>query len=462
MNKLKPKHYVGYTLVDFANNLAFSVMSSYLAIYCTDVLGIAGGVVTAIMIAARIWDAVNDPMMGFIVQSKKPNKYGKYRPFIMYGGYPLAVSALLVFLKISNSLTINTIWVAVAYIVYGMLYTVLSVPYGSLASVMTTKDNERSILSMCRAVGGGFGNLPTLIFPILVMTAGADGNQMDAHKLRIGMIAIAVAMIVLYTISFKLTTERVVISDEKEEKISIIKTIKMLITDRAFVTMSIIGCLLIAVQMYLNTVNLYLFKDYFHRSGMNTVYMIVSYAPMALMIPFANMLIKKFGKKEVCTVSLAISTLAAFLTFILHLGEGSIMLFIVLAFFINAGIGFLVLEVWSMAADIIDFHEWKTNKREEASTFALFTFMRKIGQAIAALAPFLVSLVGYDAAKVGTGVAQSAEVLKNMYNVSTFVPFLMIALMLVLSIIYPLNKKTAEKMHADLEEKRSHENAKMV
>lgn len=462
MNKLKPKHYIGYTLVDFANNLAFCVMSSYLAIYCTDVLGIAGGVVTAIMIAARIWDAVNDPIMGFIIQSKKPNKYGKYRPFIMYGGYPLAVSALLVFLKISNSLTVNTIWVAVAYILYGMLYTVLSVPYGSLATVMTTKDNERSILSICRAVGGGFGNLPTLIFPILVMTAGADGNQMDAGKLRIGMVVIAAAMIVLYTISFKLTTERVVISDEQEEKISIIKTVKLLIKDRAFVTMSTIGCLLIAAQMYLSTVNLYLFKDYFHRSGMNTVYMIVSYAPMALMIPFANMLIKKFGKREVCIVSLAISSIAAFLTFILHLSESSIMLFIVLAFFINAGIGFLVLEVWSMAADIIDYHEWKTGKREEASTFALFTFMRKIGQAIAALAPFFVSLVGYDAAKVGTGVAQSAEVLKSMYNVATLVPFIMIALMLLLSIIYPLDKKTTEQMHETLEEKRSHENAKMV
>ena len=461
MNKLKPRHYVGYTLVDFANNLAFCVMSSYLTIYCTDILGISGAVVSAIMIAARIWDAVNDPIMGFIIQSKKPNKFGKYRPFILYGGYPLAVSALLVFLKISNNLTINTVWVAVAYIVYGMLYTVLSVPYGSLATVMTSKDNERSILSMCRAVGGGFGNLPTLIFPILVMTAGADGNQMDAHKLRIGMVVIAVTMVILYTISFKLTTERVVIKEE-QEKVSMIKTIRLLIKDRAFVTMSTIGCLLIAAQMYLSTVNLYLFKDYFHRSGMNTVYMIVSYAPMALMIPFANMLIKKFGKKEVCIVSLAISSIAAFLTFILQLGEGGITLFIVLAFFINAGIGFLVLEVWSMAADIIDYHEWQTNKREEASTFALFTFMRKIGQAIAALAPFFVSLVGYDASKVGTGVAQSEQVLKSMYNVATLVPFIMIALMLVLSILYPLNKKKTEQMHSVLEEKRSHENAKMV
>ena len=461
MNKLKAKHYVGYTLVDFANNLAFCVMSSYLAIYCTDILGIAGGVVSAIMIAARIWDAVNDPIMGFIIQSKKPNKYGKYRPFILYGGYPLAVSALLVFLKISNSLTVNTIWVAAAYILYGMIYTILSVPYGSLATVMTTRDNERSILSMCRAVGGGFGNLPTLIFPMLIMTAGADGNQMDADKLRIGMVIIAVSMIVLYTISFKLTTERVVIKEE-QEKVSMIKTIRLLIKDRAFVTMSIIGCLILAVQMYLSTVNLYLFKDYFHRSGMNTVYMIVSYAPMALMIPFANMLIKKFGKKEVCIVSLAISAVAAFLTFILQLGEGSITLFIVLAFFINAGIGFLVLEVWSMAADIIDYHEWKTNKREEAATFALFTFMRKIGQAIAALAPFFVSLVGYDASKVGTGIAQSEHVLKSMYNVATLVPFIMIALMLILSIIYPLNKKTTEQMHSVLEEKRAHENAKMV
>lgn len=452
--KLTFKNYVGYTMCDFGNNLAFCVMSSYLSIYCSDIIGMSGIAITAIMVIARVWDAINDPMMGFLAQRKKPGKGGKYRPFILIGGYPLAISAVLVFVKLTDNLTVNTIWVAFAYILYGMLYTVLLVPYGSLASVMTTKDNERSILSMCRAVGGGAGNLPSLLFPILVMTAGESGNQMDADKLLIGMVIIAVAMMALYTMAYKFTTERVIV-EEKPQKIRVAATVKGLLKSRAFVTMSLIGCLLIAVQMYTSTVNLYLFKDYFQRSAMNTVYMVISYAPMVVMIPFANMLIKKFGKKEISVVSLGISVIASFLTFILHLGYDGIWPFIVLAFFINAGVGFLTLEVWSMAADIIDHQEWVTGKREEAANYAIFTFMRKIGQAIAALAPWFVSLAGYDSSIVGSGISQGDAVLSGMYNVATLIPFIMFLIMFVLALLYPLNKKTTKRMHRELEEARA-------
>ncbi|MFR8010981.1 MAG: MFS transporter [Clostridia bacterium] len=452
--KLTFKNYVGYTMCDFGNNLAFCVMSSYLSIYCSDIIGMSGAAITAIMVIARVWDAINDPMMGFLAQRKKPGKGGKYRPFILIGGYPLAISAVLVFVKLTDNLTVNTIWVAFAYILYGMLYTVLLVPYGSLASVMTTRDNERSILSMCRAVGGGAGNLPSLLFPILVMTAGESGNQMDADKLLIGMVIIAVAMMALYTMAYKFTTERVIV-EEKPQKIRVAATVKGLLKSRAFVTMSLIGCLLIAVQMYTSTVNLYLFKDYFQRSAMNTVYMVISYAPMVVMIPFANMLIKKFGKKEISVVSLGISVIASFLTFILHLGYDGIWPFIVLAFFINAGVGFLTLEVWSMAADIIDHQEWVTGKREEAANYAIFTFMRKIGQAIAALAPWFVSLAGYDSSIVGSGISQGDAVLSGMYNVATLIPFIMFLIMFVLALLYPLNKKTTERMHRELEEARA-------
>lgn len=452
--KLTFKNYVGYTMCDFGNNLAFCVMSSYLSIYCSDIIGMSGIAITAIMVIARVWDAINDPMMGFLAQRKKPGKGGKYRPFILIGGYPLAISAVLVFVKLTDNLTVNTIWVAFAYILYGMLYTVLLVPYGSLASVMTTKDNERSILSMCRAVGGGAGNLPSLLFPILVMTAGESGNQMDAGKLLTGMVIIAVAMMALYTMAYKFTTERVIV-EEKPQKIRVAATVKGLLKSRAFVTMSLIGYLLIAVQMYTSTVNLYLFKDYFQRSAMNTVYMVISYAPMVVMIPFANMLIKKFGKKEISVVSLGISVIASFLTFILHLGYDGIWPFIVLAFFINAGVGFLTLEVWSMAADIIDHQEWVTGKREEAANYAIFTFMRKIGQAIAALAPWFVSLAGYDSSIVGSGISQGDAVLSGMYNVATLIPFIMFLIMFILALLYPLNKKTTERMHRELEEARA-------
>lgn len=451
-NKLRFKNYVGYTMVDFANNLAFCVMSSYLTVYCNDILGISGAVVSMILIAARIWDAINDPIMGFLVQRRRPHKNGKYKPFILYGGLPLAVTSVLVFTKISDNLTFNTFWVAFFYIAYGMLYTVLLVPYGSLASVMTNKESERSLLSVCRSIGAGIGNLPTFLFPVFVMTAGLHGNQMDADRLFWAMVIIGAAMCIIYAASYKSIDEKIVI-EQNSTQTKITTVVKNILKDRAFVVMSLLGCLLMAVQMYTNTVNLYLFKDYFQNSSINTVYMIVSYAPMVIMMPFVNKMIKKFGKKEICVTGLAISTVASLLTYALQISKENVWTFIILAVFVNIGIGFLTLEVWAMAADIIDHQEWKTGHREEASNYAIFTFMRKVGQAIAALAPWFVSLAGYDSTKAGTGISQGEEVLSGMYDVATLVPVVLFAIMLVLSILYPLNKKTTQKMHEELAEK---------
>ena len=243
------------------------------------------------------------------------------------------------------------------------------------------------------------------------------------------------------------------IMEQNSTKTKVTTVIKNILKDRAFVVMSLLGCLLMAVQMYTNTVNLYLFKDYFQNSSINTVYMVVSYAPMVIMMPFVNKMIQKFGKKEICVTGLAISTVASFLTYALQIGKDNVWTFIILAVFVNIGIGFLTLEVWAMAADIIDHQEWKTGHREEASNYAIFTFMRKVGQAIAALAPWFVGLAGYDSTKAGTGISQGEEVLRGMYNAATIVPAVLFAVMLVLAVLYPLNKKTTQKMHEDLTKK---------
>ncbi|MBQ5969078.1 MAG: MFS transporter [Clostridia bacterium] len=456
-DKLSAKNYIGYTFCDTANNLAFCVMGTYLAIYCTDILGIKGTIVTVIFWIARIWDAINDPIMGTIVQKHKPGKGGKYRPFILWAGFPLAISAVLVyalagFPKLTSNETVNIIYVAVTYILYGMIYTVLSVPYGSLAMVMTDKDNERSNLSVSRAIGGGFGNIPQLLFPTLVMVGGDDGQQMDGKRLFVAMCIIAVAMMSIYFISYAWTKEKPELILLSSEQVHITSTLKDVIKDRAFVTMSLIGGLVIAVQLYINTANVYLFKDFYEKSGFGTIYLVISYLPMALMIPFANKMIRAWGKKAICVVGFSISSVAALITWLGHFQN--IWVYIILAFFVNAGIGFVILEVWAMCGDVVDHQEWVTGKREEATNFAVFTFMRKMGQALAAIVPMLCSFVGYNTDKEFIG-KQAPEVIKGMYNVSTFGPFLMIALMLVLILLYPLDKKTTEQMQADLAARRA-------
>ncbi|NMP36822.1 MAG: MFS transporter [Clostridiales bacterium] len=444
---LTTKNYIGYAFCDAGGMLAFSAMGSYLSVYFTDILKISTSAVFIIMLVARIWDGINDPIMGFFVQARKPSKHGKYRPYLIGGGIPLAVSVVLIFTYIPGLSSGAYIAIAAAtYILYGMLYTVVCVPYGSLASVMTVRENERSLLSVFRSIGGGVGSIPTaILFPMLVLV----DNKLDSGRLFTAMLIIAVLMIIMYFIGFSWTRENVP-PEENPHKMRFSETLKSLLKNRAFVLMSIVGCLLMASSMYMGTVNVYLFKDYFGKGGLLTVLTIISYAPMVIMIPFVNKMIKNFGKKEISVVGLAISCAASFIVFVLRVTNPWI--YILMNAFINLGVGFLTLEVWAMAMDVSDYQELKTKKREEAVNYAVFTFMRKVGQALAALAPFFVGLVGYDSELVGLG--QNTETLKGMYTVSTLVPFIMFAVMLACMILYPLNKKKTVQMREELAKQR--------
>lgn len=457
--KLTAENYVGYTAIEIANNSAFCIMSSYLAIYCSDILKMPGAIISAIMIIAKIWDCVADPIVGSVVQRKQIGKKGKYRPLFRLAGYPLALVTILIFVKISDNLTFNTLWIAVLYVLYGTLYTFVSVPFGSLANIMTQKEEERSSLSMCRSIGGGIGIYPTLFFPVLVMTAGADKNQMNAEYMAIGMAIVGFLMFLAYTGGYNSFTEepgleREMKLDSVHQKTSLLGTFKRIIKNKAFVVMCCLTCILLATQMYTNTVTIYIFKDYFQNSALNTVFTLATYLPMIVFIPFSNKLITRYGKKETSVVGLSVAVVSTFLLFVLPIGKDDAWLFITLSILNSLGVGFTSLQTWSFAADIIDHDEWVTGVREEAADFAFFTFMRKIGQAIASLAPWIVSIVGYDSQKVGSGTSQSETVLNGMYNVATLIPFILRIAVLILMIIYPLNKMTTEKMHKELEDRR--------
>lgn len=444
--KLTIKNYLGYAFCDISGMLSFSVISAYLSVFYTDILKISTFAIFCIMVSARIWDAINDPIMGFLVQNRKHGRYGKYRPFLLIGGIPLAIISVLMFIKIPGLSTAGyTAYAAVTYILAGMCYTVVLIPYGSLATVMTTKENERSILSMCRSIGGGVGSIPaSLIFPLVVIV----NNVLNGRRLAIAMTILASLMIVLYTVSFRWVgeyTESAAVS----EKIKVADTLRNLLKDKAFVILALVGCLDIAAGMYINTVNIYIFKDYYGKSGLLSILTLIAYIPILSMVPFMNTLIKKFGKKVLAITGLTICTLTTLFIFVLRFSNP--WLYIGASFFLNIGIGFLMLEIWAMAMDVIDHQEWVTGKRAEAADYAVFTFMRKIGQALASLAPLLVGWAGYRIDQVGIG--QSAPTLERMYTVATLVPFLFYSIMLMLMICYPLNKLTMERMKNELAER---------
>ena len=160
---IKAKDKIGYLMGDFGSLCVFGLVQSVLQRYYTDILQINIVSIMTMMIVARVWDAINDPIWGRIIDGAQPRSDGRYRRWIKIFAVPVAVSAVLMFIKIPGLSDGGKLAYAyVTYILFGMLYTCINIPYGSLAQVVTSSDKERSSLSVFRSVGSTFGAMPAM------------------------------------------------------------------------------------------------------------------------------------------------------------------------------------------------------------------------------------------------------------------------------------------------------------
>ncbi len=453
---------IGYALGDTAGILTFGLVTPFQLMFYTDVLHIDGSKAAVLLLIAKIWDAINDPMWGAFIDSRKPSKRGRFRPYILGASFPLAISAFLMFFKIPGLTAGQYLAYAyVTYILYGMMYTGANIPFGSLASVITDDEIERSSLSMWRSIGAGLGGLPAqMILPLLVYSYNektGEKDLLDPKKLAVAVAVISVLSVIVFFIHYKLTKERVTVSPKQSDtKYNIFKTLKSLLTNKEFIIISFVSLFLIGFQQYTQTNYNYLFKDFYGKPGLFALVTVCTYVPMAMFIPFMGKLIRKFGKKEICAVGAAFSAAVNLIMYLLKftpLAENPYV-FLVLVFFSGAGTTFLVLEIWALTMDVIDYHELRTGRQEEGTCYSVISFMRKLGQAAAASgAAMLIGKIGYSTENIGS---QSAEVLTKLYDISTLIPAVALALIfLIITFGYKFNKKNLEIMHEELEKARN-------
>lgn len=460
------KDSVGYALGDFSGLLTFSLVSSFLSMFYTDVLGITTARVAVLMLVARVWDAINDPMWGAFIDSRKPTKWGRFRPYILWASFPMAICAFLMFYKIPG-LTDNQylIYAYITYILYGMMYTGMNIPYGSLASAITDDELERSSLSVWRSIGAGLGGLPSqvllplLVFSTVVNSDGTTSKVLNGSKLSLAVGILALLSIVIAVAHFKTTEERVQLSPvQKQSNYNLFETVKALLRNRPFLVLCLVSMLLISFQMYTQTLYNYLFANYYQKPELYSVVTVCTYLPMAVFLPVMGKLVRRFGKKEICSAGLLFSAAVNAVMYLIGFTSlsHSPYLFLVLVFFSGAGQTFLVLQVWALVMDVIDYHELLSGRREEGTAYSFYSFARKFGHTLAGSGGAAVlGLIGYD----GKLTVQPPEVLESLYKVSTGVPALALILMLLLlKFAYPLSKKKLVELHESLDKMRNGEN----
>ncbi len=461
---LQGKDYIGYALGDFAGCLCFSTVTTILQKYYTDILGLTPLFIMIMFIVARVWDAINDPIMGRIVDIRRPGKDGRYRPWMKWVAIPLCLATILMFLPWSGMASAmgavgTMVYATVTYIIFGMIYTVHQIPYGSLASVVTTDAKERNKLSVFRSAGAALGSLPILILTMFYSKGVVDENgnavmgengkqlsQVQYLPIIIGVSCLAIVGCVLLFVAYHNNKERVVAKPAEHKKGETWRIAKTLLKNRNFVAVCLVGLLLLAAQMFTQSFYTYLFNDLFSANWMNLASQACSYGPMVVLMFFAGKLVRKYGKKEICAVG---GLLAALPNIILIFLKDAIVatpvLFLPFCLISGIGISIITLEMWALATDAIDDVEVKTGLRNDGSSYSTFMFFRKMGQVVAAVA-VNVALIAMNY-KSGSGQVQTLDTLNSMYYMATAIPaglFLLLALVLIF--LYGLNKKKTDAL----------------
>ena len=448
----------GYFMGDFSNCFFFVLTGTFLTAFYTDVMGLDGKLVGITFFLARLFSAFTDVGMGRVVDGAKPGPRGKFRVWISRLALPMAVSAALLFLPVSGlPAGVKTVYALATYFLYVTMYSAITIPYGSMAAVMTTDPGERTSLSTFRNVGSSISSamvnflIPTFCVVSATTGSGAAVERIDGGRFFGMTIFFCVCALVGYTLCAKLCKERVAPKMQAPgEKQSLRSILRAVVRNRPFLVLSGVAIVLLLSQQIVGTINTFVYKDYFKQSGLLSIAGLLMTLCTFALAPFMSKIVDRFGKKEAVSVATLVSGFFYLLLGVLHVSN--VWVYLALSLCATFGAAFFNTIVWALVLDVINYQEVLTGDRSEASVYAFYSFSRKIGQALAGgLGGVSLSLVGYVSASAGQVVEQSVQTVNNLYRVATFVPgaaYLIIAALMTFA--YPLTKKKVLDMAAKL------------
>ncbi len=438
------KDKLGYMLGDLGNDFFFILASSFLMVFYTKVLGIAGSVVGTLFFVARFVDAITDVTMGRLVDTAKPSKDGRFRPWIKRMCVPVVLAGILMFIPAAKNLPSvgKLIYIYVTYLLWGSIcYTAINIPYGSMASVITDDPIGRTALSTFRSIGAAVaGVIVAAGVPLFIYTYDAQGNQIILGERFLPLVLVfGVLALICYVFCYRLTSERITPQTTPKAKGGLLTALRGMAKNRALWAIIAAAIVLLLSSLLSNTMNLYLFMDYFKSKEAMSVAGILQTASTLLLAPFSTTITKKIGKKEAAGISVLFASVVFFLLYMLRLQNP--WLFCLFLFFGNLGVGLFNLMIWAFITDVIDNQEAHTGTREDGTIYAVYSFARKIGQALAGgLGGFALTAIGYVSST--ENVVQAPEVAQRIYTVSTIIPaacYFIVAVILIFW--YPLSRR---------------------
>ena len=418
---LTTKHWFGYMFGDWGGCMTFALMASIFGLYCTNVLGIDNLTMGTLTIIWTIWDAINDPMMGALMDkafARKQTKNGKFRPWLLRATPMLAVSAIALWTVPTFLDGIPMLVALFSFkILYEGAYTMFNIPMGSLLSAMSTNDSERASLSSARGVGSMFGNmLPGMIGPVII---GMFSDRSSIGYMITGVACAAIGFVICL-LHYFFTEERTTVGDSKSDDIKFTDILVVVRKNRPFVALCIHGVCICLMQYATQTLGLYMYSGVYHDvtyqtlgSALSSPFMIGS----MIAVPF---MCKKLGLEKLIRYSLLIGGAICAALFGLHMVMDVHPLLHGVMLGIGSGFAMVSIQMqWGLVGEAIDYNEYITGKRTEGSIYGTFNLSRRIGQAIGqGCAFYALEAIGYD----GLAEVQTAGTVLGLKVLCVLVP----------------------------------------
>ncbi len=466
---------LAYAAGDFGCNMSFSLKGTVQTFWLAFMM-IETGLLSILLLIVQIWDAINDPIIGALIDSdNRKYKLGKFKTYILIGAIGLLVAGALVFIPVPTApLAVKCILFIAGYLIWDACYTIANVPYGSMLSLVTTDGAERSQLSTWRSIGSMVGNLvPQIVLPIIIWQKEFDemgkpvlnefgeqvevliGNRVFIAALIMGILGFIAFLFMIKKITIRVD-EATVKTTEKLEKFNVFKAFGNFIKNRPAVGATVAAMAMFLGMQSATTANTIMFATYFNKASLSGIAMAIGFVPMLIFMPFIKNLVNKYGKKEAAAAGSFVSVIGAALMFVFPVIPNktiALVMYIVALAVFGLGMGIYTCVSWAFMADAIDYNEWKFGKREEGMVYSLHSFFRKLAQGVGpSIVLILMGVLGY-VSELGTKGQSLATAYNMCWLVSALYLFSAILMFVSIAFIYNLDKKTLAKMNEELAER---------
>lgn len=437
--KLSVKEKIGYSVGDTASHFVWDMVGFWILIFYTDTYGISAAAAGAIMLIARFWDMISDPIMG-IIADRTNTRWGKFRPYILWMALPYSVLAVLTFTTPDLGSTGKVVYAGITYLMLMTVFTAINLPYSSLGAVMTGDSYQRAGLNSYRFIFAFIGQL--IVTGTALTLSNYFGNGDSSKGYQYTLILFSIISFILFIITFSTTKER--IQPPKNQQHNLKKDLGILFRNRPWVILFFVGIISFVMFAIQNLSIAYYFKYYIGKENSVQLFNVIGTVALIIAIPFSKPLSEKFGKRN---VYLASSILSGLFFMSLYLpGVKDITLIYILNILAKLSYAPAVPLLWTMLADTADYSEWKSGRRSTGLTFSAATFAQKAGWGIGgALAGWMLAVFKFE-----PNIAQSETAITGIKLMISVIPGILYMSCAILLYYYSIDKKTCDIMQKEL------------